>query len=156
MEQQLYLKLNSLSIGYEILEHKPILTMDDGREIMAKLNGCVPINLALIDSNGKYYLLVKKITTKLKINDLNKKLSVKGIKMLTQEKMSEILGVPPGCATIFSLINYPSLHIIIDDTIKDEFINFHPMRNNATMTIKYQDVLKFIGSFGTSYTVLTL
>ena len=60
--------------------------------------------------------------------------------------MNSVLLVVSLC--LFGLINDSEKKIstiIIDENIpKDSAINFHPLRNDATSTISYQDMIKFI------------
>lgn len=144
-------KFDELSISHQTLEHPVIRTMEAGREIMQRLEGVVPVNLLLKDKAGNRYLLIKTMDNKTKFKVIGKAANAQALQMEARAALSEILNVPEGCATVFALLNDAehAITVIIDDTIpKDSKINFHPLRNDATTTISYEDMIKFIQSLG--------
>lgn len=143
--------LEDLSIDYFVLEHDVITTMEQGKEIMTKLEGVVPINLLLKDSAGNRYLLIKNMENRTKFGDIGKVIGAKSLQLEARTALSEVLHVPEGCATVFALLNDTEhkITVVIDTSIPaDGKINFHPLRNNATMTLKYTDVLRFLDRLG--------
>lgn len=137
-------QLNFLNIQYQILDHEVITTMEQGMEIMKKLQGVVPVNIFLKDKKDNYYLMIKNMNNKMKINEIGKKLNIKDLQSVKSDMMQEVLQVPSGCVTVFALVN-AKFTILIDEMIpKDGLINFHPLVNNKTMTISYDDMIKFI------------
>lgn len=147
-EQKLYAVLDGIGIHHTTLYHKVVTTMDEGKEIMKQLEGNVLVNLLLKDNTGQLYLVIKMMTTKLNFKDLaTKTLKVKSTNMPPKEVMTSKLAVPVGCATVFALCNDASheIKVLIDNNIpKDQKVNFHPMRNDATTTISYDDMIKYI------------
>jgi len=141
--------LDELNIEYTVLEHDLITTMEQGKEIMEKLEGVVPINLLLKDKSGNHYLMVKKMGNNEKFKTIAKKVGTKSLQMEARSALPEILKVPPGCATIFGLMNDPNIVLLVDESIpKDGKVNFHPLRNDATMTISHEDMIKFVEHLG--------
>ncbi len=146
-ENNLYSLLNELTINYSSLEHPVITTMEEGADLMKLLEGVVPVNLLLKDKTGQLYMLIKKFDTKIPFGQIGKKLGVTGLTMAPKELMSEKLGVPMGSATVFAIMNDSenNIKIIIDENLKSYAkINFHPMINNKTITITFDDMIKFI------------
>jgi Ala-tRNA(Pro) deacylase len=69
------------------------------------------------------------------------------------EMLLEVLGVTPGSITPFALINDTArrVSVILDaELIQSESVNLHPLRNDASTTIKTADLLLFIRSLGYS------
>jgi Ala-tRNA(Pro) deacylase len=63
----------------------------------------------------------------------------------------EILGVEPGSVTPFGLINDGGgrATVILDQAMMEqEWLNYHPLRNDATTTIRARDLLAFIRATG--------
>ena len=152
-EATVYKILSQLKITYSTLEHDVITTMEQGREISQKLEGVIPIKLLLLDKKtGKLYLYVKlNDGKKISFKDLGNALGTKNLSMAPGNLLQTKLGVGIGCATIFALLNDPDkeINIIIDKNIPpDQKINFHPMRNDATTTIHYSDMIKYLDFFG--------
>ena len=147
LDPKLYLILTNLDIKHTILNHKVITTMAQGAEIMTQLEGSVPVNLLLKDKQGQHYLMIKNMENKSKLKSLN----IKGLQMESRSALPDLLKVPEGCATVFALLNDPKHEIIvlIDKTIpENDKVNFHPLRNNATMTIEYNDMIRFVEHLG--------
>ncbi|MGH6820515.1 MAG: YbaK/EbsC family protein, partial [Methylocella sp.] len=77
-----------------------------------------------------------------------------GSKRLTFGKpdlLMEVLGVEPGSVTPFGLINDTGhrTQIILDAAMmREELLNYHPLCNDATTTIRTADLLTFIRSCG--------
>jgi Ala-tRNA(Pro) deacylase len=67
------------------------------------------------------------------------------------ELLMDILGVEPGSVTPFGLINDKAArtNVVLDERMmKQGFLNYHPLRNDATTTIASADLVKFIRSCG--------
>ena len=63
----------------------------------------------------------------------------------------QVLGVPAGSVTAFSLINdrEKSVSVVIDAALMHhDSINCHPLENTATTNISRDDLLKFIRACG--------
>jgi len=149
-EKKLYEFMKNCDIKYETMYHEQIKTMAEGEEISKRLKGSVCKNL-LLYGDDKYYLYVTNATTVVNMKNLPKKLGLKKIKFAEKRMLQELLKVPEGCATIFGVINTTEkdLVVVIDDTIpKDGCVNFHPLRNDATTTISYSDMMTFITKCG--------
>jgi Ala-tRNA(Pro) deacylase len=67
------------------------------------------------------------------------------------EKLLEYLGVIPGSVTVFGAINDRdhNVQVIIDaDLMKYDVINGHPLTNEATTSIRREDLITFLKSTG--------
>ena len=65
--------------------------------------------------------------------------------------MSQVLGVRPGSVTPFAIINKTAkdVNVVLEvKMMKEELLNYHPLRNDATTTITSSDLLKFIHAMG--------
>lgn len=151
-EQALYSKFKELGIEHKTLSHQVITTMAQGKEIMKQLKGTICMNLLLTDKAGNYYLVAKNVAGgRMDMKKTGQKISTPGLTLAKKEMMGKLLGVPEGCATIFAISNDEGhkLTILMDEGIpKDKSVNFHPMRNDATTTISYDDMIKYIEHYG--------
>ena len=67
------------------------------------------------------------------------------------EALMEMLGVTPGSVTIFCAINDPDhkVTIVIDAPLLDnDIINAHPLINDATTSIRREDLMRFLSHTG--------
>ena len=68
------------------------------------------------------------------------------------ELLMEIMGLTPGSVTPFGLMNDAAakrLTVIVDeDLVKSEWVNFHPLHNAASTTLRAADLMKFLRALG--------
>ena len=63
------------------------------------------------------------------------------------EHLLALLGVSPGSVTPFALLNNPenNIEFYLEDKLHEsEHINFHPLTNTSTVTIKSQEFVEFM------------
>lgn len=151
-EENLYKVLDSLDIAHSTKYHKVIETMDEGKEIALTLEGNICKNLFMVGDDSKYYLVCAGFDAVIDIKALQKSLGHKKLKFVDSSTMTSMLKVPRGCVTIFALMNLApeqlaNTTVVIDKSInKSTPMNFHPLRNDATTTISYDDFNKFVNS----------
>lgn len=65
--------------------------------------------------------------------------------------MVDLLGVTPGSATPFALMNdrYRTVHVVLEESfMQAEYCVFHPLRNTHSTVVKVDDLLRFIRHLG--------
>lgn len=150
-EAKLYSLLNDNSIKYTTKYHKYIETMEQGKKIAASLNGTVCKNL-FMKNGDNFYIIITNFDTNVNVKQLSKSLEVKNMKFVPNDEMVKLLNVPIGCVSPFSLINcnadfIKNLNIVLYNLEESEYVNFHPLRNDATTTISFDDFKRFIELF---------
>ena len=66
---------------------------------------------------------------------------------IKEEYLLELLGISPGSVTPFALLNNTENNIDLyleDKMYESEYINFHPLTNKATVTIKSREFIEFM------------
>jgi len=151
-EKELYDYFVQCGIQFRTTYHKPITTIEEGKEIAMRLEGSICKNLLLKPKHKDYYYLcVADIRTKIDMKKLRKELGEELISFAPKNMLQDLLNVPEGCATLFAIknTNQDKLKIIIDKNINImTSVNFHPLRNDATTTISHDDMIKYIKSCG--------
>ena len=69
------------------------------------------------------------------------------------------MGVTPGSVTPLAIVNDTDgrvTHVVDAKLVAHELINCHPLENDATTTLKSQDLLRFIRSTGHEPVILDL
>lgn len=150
-EQELYNIFTRLNIEYTTLYHDVITSVEQGHHLMERLNGDVCLNLLLEDEDGSHYLFIKKVDvdnkSRVDLKAVATKLNISKLKMMPLDKMQGLFGIDKGCATVFILHLNKSVNIkvILDDSLSsDRQVNFHPLRNDATTEISYDNMIKYI------------
>ena len=147
----LFAFLDEHDISHSTLDHEPIFTVEEGRDIKKNLPGGHTKNLFLKDKAGKLFLICALGDTPIRINRLHPQLGCKRLSFGKPDLLLEHLGVTPGSVTIFSLVNdrEANVTLIIDKALADhDIVNFHPLLNDATTAISSTDMIRFAKATG--------
>jgi len=147
--KQLYDKLNEMGIKYEEITHEPVMTVAAQAEFVKHLPGATVKNLFLKDKKKQRYLITACVDSKTPMNAIEGAVGAKGLRMA--DDLEEHLGVKPGSVTPFAAMNIKdeAVKVCLDARIKGfEYVNAHPLHNEATTTVLTSDLLKFLESYG--------
>ena len=158
-QSQLLSRLDDLGIGHETIQHPAVFTVDEAQAHTAHLPGGHCKSLFLKDKKGGLWLLVCLDHRRIDMNRLSKVLGCPRLSFGKPELLWEILGVTPGSVTPFALINDSEHRVrpLFDKAMLDHAIlNYHPLTNEATTTIKAADLPVFIKAMGHDVQVVDL
>lgn len=150
-ETRLFEFLDKLGINHSTIEHPALFTVEDGRDWHDKIPGLHCKNLFLKDRKDKIWLAVMPGNKRADLNRLEKRLGAPRFSFGKPELLTEVLKLTPGSVTPFGLMNdaQKRITVVLDaDMLKAETVNFHPLRNTASTTIKAKDLVKFIEALG--------
>ena len=149
--EQLFAYFDQLDIEHSTIEHRPLFTVEDGRDLHHTIPGLHCKNLFLKDKKDKVWLIVMPGDKRANLNKLEKRIGTARTSFGKPELLIEVLGVTPGAVTPFALINDKARRVTVvldSDMLESERVNFHPLRNNASTTIQTADLVKFIKALG--------
>jgi Ala-tRNA(Pro) deacylase len=150
-EADLFARFNSLGIAHLTHRHRPVFTVDEGRDLKASMPGGHTKNLFLKDKKGAIFLLCAISDIAIDLTAVSKLLGSGRFSFGSADRLMQHLGVEPGSVTLFALINDPdrTVTLVLDEALfAEDPVNFHPLRNDATTAISPADMLKFIRSLG--------
>lgn len=152
-EEDLFNLLNEIGIKTTTCRHAPLFTVEESQKLRGEIKGGHCKSLFLKDKKNNFILAVLSEERRLDMKALFKsgKLNVGRLSFASPERMIAMLGITPGSVTPFSLINvnHKDLIVVLDkDMMENEYLNYHPLHNEATTTIRREDLLKFIKHFG--------
>lgn len=156
-KQDLFDLLDELGIAHDTTDHAPIFTVDEGKDIKAKMPGGHTKNLFLKDKSGALFLVCALGDTPIKINRLHPVLGCKRLSFSKPDLLLEHLGVTPGSVTLFSIMNDKDKRVtlVLDKALLNyDIVNFHPLLNDATTAITFEDMVKFAHATGHSPTLI--
>jgi Ala-tRNA(Pro) deacylase len=148
---QLFSFFDSLGITHSTVEHPPLFTVEDGRDWHDKIPGLHCKNLFIKDKKGGIWLVVMPGDKRADLNRLEKRLGAPRFSFGKPELLLEILGITPGSVTPFALMNDKEKRVTVvldDEMLRSEHVNFHPLHNAASTTIRASDLVKFIETLG--------
>lgn len=94
--------LSRLGIGYEKLEHSPIITMKEGSEIAYKLGSTSCKNLFLCNKRQEYFMLMLPADKKLSAKNVARQIGSPHLSFASAEDMERLLHTYPGAVSVHS------------------------------------------------------
>ncbi len=147
-EEKVYHFLDELDIPYTRYEHPPVHTVEEAEEYWKDIKGSHTKNLFLRNNKGnRHFLVVLEHSKNADLNQISEKLGVGKISFGSERRLEKYLGLKTGAVSPFGLINdeKDEVEVVIDKNLeKQEFINFHPNVNTATVTLSFADFKRFL------------
>lgn len=142
----LYEILKKLDINYEEIEHEAVFTSEQAQFIKDEIDGIGCKNLFLTDKKGKYFLVLLPDNKKANIKEIAKLTGTSHLSFSSCEELEKILLLKQGSVTPLGIINDAEnkVVLVIDKELKDKKLLVHPNINTKTISIKYNDLIKFI------------
>jgi Ala-tRNA(Pro) deacylase len=152
--------LDKLGIAAETAEHVPVFTVAESRAIKAAIPGGHSKNLFLKDRKGRLFLVVAQDETRIDLKRLHETVGAAGrLSFGSAELLRDALGVEPGSVTPFALINDRAgrVEVVLDAALMAfARVNFHPLVNSMTTTVRREDLLAFLRATGHEPRILRL
>jgi Ala-tRNA(Pro) deacylase len=145
--KQLLDRLIELGIKASTIEHPRVYTVEQSRALRGEIAGCHSKNLFLRNKKGVMWLVVCLENRKVDLKATAKCLGAGRFSFGNPERLMKYLGVVPGAVSPFSIINdrTQQVRIALDlDMLDCEILNFHPLDNAMTTSIKTEDFLSFL------------
>ena len=154
IEFKIFNSLNKLKCDYFIHEHPALKTVEDSKISRGIMDGGHSKNLFLRDKKKNNFLITTNEDQKIDLKNLEKKLGTSRLSFGSPDRLYEFLGVKPGSVSPFALINDHKKRVsfYIDKNLLNEIIlNFHPLTNNLTISLKTKDFERFLHSIKRAY-----
>ena len=142
----LYKVFKKLNIEFKEIEHEAVFTIEQAQGIKDKIEGLGCKNLFLTDKNGKYILIILSEDKKANIKQIEKIVNTSHLSFAKETELKSILQLEQGSVTPFGILNDNDnkVMIVIDKDLKGKKLLFHPNVNTKTISISYDDLIKFI------------
>lgn len=156
----IYSYLSGRDIPYVRHDHPPVFTCEEEREHVPESGAARTKNLFLRDRRGKRHLLL--VTSCAKTVSIATFADVAGADRLSfasPERLKERLGVEPGSVTVLGLITDTShaVELFIDtDVWSAPAVHAHPLRNDATLVLSHDALVRFLAATGHSPRVVSI
>ena len=143
--------LEAHGIAVATVEHPPLFTVEQSQALRGEIPGGHTKNLFLKDKKDQVFLVVAEEDAEIDMKTLHKRIDSARLSFGKPELLVELLGVVPGSVTPFGVINDPDgrVTVVLDEALlRHEALNFHPLENTATTTIRREDFLAFLRHSG--------
>ncbi len=143
--------LEKLGIETATVEHAPLFTVEQSQKLRGDIAGGHTKNLFLKDKKDAVFLVVAGEDSEVDMKNLHRRIGSARLSFGRPELLTELFGVAPGSVTPFGVINDVErrVTVILDEGLmRHEVLNFHPLENTATTTIRSDDLLRFLRATG--------
>ncbi len=156
---ELFALFDRLGIEHSTVEHPPFFTVEEGRPWHDRIPGLHCKNLFIKDRKGGIWLVVMPANKRADLARLEKAVGAPRFSFARSDVLQEVLELTPGSVTPFGLINDKQrrVTVILDEAMLDsERVNFHPLHNAASTTLRSTDLLRFVRALGYDPIVIRL
>lgn len=157
--QKLFDMFKDYQIKYDLYTHAPLFTAEDSSKLHIKIKGADSKNLFLRDKKKKYFLVSVLDGKRVDLKVLSRNFGAGHFSFGNADELSAMLGVIPGSVTPYGLVNDRNQQVtfLLDkDLLQDEFVNFHPLRNDMTVSVKPSQFLHFLEKIGRNLQVIDI
>lgn len=144
--------IDDLGIEVSTIRHAAVFTVAEAQALRGKIAGAHTKNLFLKDKKDNFFLLTVGEETDVDLKAIHTKIGASSrVSFGKPEKLLEYLGLTPGGVSVFGAINdtQHKVKIILDENLMThESINSHPLTNDASTSIRPDDLLRFLKATG--------
>ncbi len=150
-QDELFALLDRLGIEHSTVTHPAFFTVEEGRLWHDSIPGRHCKNLFVKDRKGGVWLVVMPGDKRADLGKLEKTVGAPRFSFARPDVLQEVLELTPGSVTPFGLINdrQRRVTVILDqDMLDSEWLNFHPLHNAASTTLRSADLVRFVRALG--------
>lgn len=152
MQERLFYRLEELKIEAITVPYPAHRTVEEGRALRGSMSGTFTKNLLLKDKKGRLFLIVAEEDRAIDLKTFHTRIAANGrLGFANADVMRDVLGVEPGTATPFGLMNDKHQRVtpVIDASLMSaSLVNFHPLIQTASTSIRPDDLVAFIRACG--------
>lgn len=143
---RLFTLFKSLELNFVELSHPPLFSVGDELALGVVIPGANSKNLFLKDKKDNFFLVSVIADKRVDLKALSKLYGKGGLSFANAGYLKGLLDLTPGSVTPYGLVNDTENKVtfILDEDFMDHsLINFHPLRNDMTVSVTPNDFLTF-------------
>jgi Ala-tRNA(Pro) deacylase len=147
----LFAFLDRLGIAHPTISHPPVFTVAEAKRLRGAIAGGHTKNLFLKDKRDTVFLVTALEHAAIDLKILHHRLGAARFSFGSADLLRELLGVEPGAVTPFGVINDTGARVtaVLDAAMMEHAtLNYHPLVNTMTTSIKRDDLLTFLRATG--------
>ncbi len=159
LETDLLEIFNKKGLDYQIHNHKPLFTVQDSESLRGEIKGSHTKNLFLKNKKNDFFLLSCDENARVDIKMFSKSIDAKNLSFANENYLMSYLGIKPGSVSPYALLNDKEnkVDFYLDEKLaRSEIINYHPLINTATISIRTKDFVDFIIENGKKINIFSL
>ena len=139
--------LKKESYEIEVHQHDALFTVEDSIKLRGKIDGVHSKNLFLKNKKNEFFLLSCEEGDKIDLKKISKSLGLGNVSFAKQKYLEQYLKIKPGSVSPFALLNDKGgiVNFYLEQSLyESRFVNFHPLINTFTITIKTDEFIEFM------------
>ena len=140
-------------------EHAALFSVEDSKEKRGIIDGAHTKNLFLKNKKNYFCLFSCEEKSQVDLKNFSKSINAGNLSFAKREYLNKFMGIEPGSVSPYGLLNDISnaVEFFLEYKLyKSEKINFHPLLNNSTVTLKTPDFIKFMVENNKKITIFSL
>jgi Ala-tRNA(Pro) deacylase len=157
--EELFGRLARLAIKTATVAHPPVFTVEEAKRLRGTLPGGHCKSLFLRNKKGAMWLVATLEDRAIDLKTLGERLGAGRVSFGSPDRLLRHLGVIPGAVTPFAVVNDREglVKVALDrEMLRQNPLNFHPLRNDRTTAIAPGDLVRFLESEGHAPQILDL
>lgn len=158
-DHELLLYFEHEGLDYDLHKHIPVFTTAEADAVMKLIAGARSKNLFLKDKKKNYILVSIIENKKVDLKRLSEQIKLGRLSFCNESELLYFIGVSPGSVTPYGLIHDKDkiVNFFLDrDFMDNSLLNFHPLRNDRTVTLNRHNFLKFFDSIDHPPTIIDI
>ena len=137
-------------IGYELVDHPAVYTMEDLAALSLPHPEAEAKNLFLRDDKRNFLLLTVPGEKRVNLKAFQKANGLRKLSFGSAEDLEALLGLHPGSVTPLGVLNDPagSVPLYLDRELAHKLLGIHPNENTATLYLRCEDLTALLESQG--------
>ena len=134
-------------LDFQIHDHQPLYTVEDSENLRGSIKGFHTKNLFLKNKKGNFFLFSCEENARVDLKRFSKSIDAKNLSFAKENYLEKYLGIKPGSVSPYALLNDIEnvVEFYLDENlVKSDIINYHPLINTSTISIKTKDFINFI------------
>ena len=150
--------LDERGCDYEWYDHIPVFTVEDADRLDIPYKEYGLKNLFLKDRKKNLYLVSLKGDKAVDLKALKDKIGATHLHFASEEELLINTGLLKGHVTPFGILNSKAgaVTLIFDEELKNKTVGIHPMKNDATVFMSFEDLASCINDMGFEYKIISL
>ena len=139
--------LSVKNIDFQIHNHDPLFTVVDSENLRGEIKGAHTKNLFLKNKKNNFFLFSCEENARVDLKLFSKSIDAKNLSFASSVYLEQYLNIKPGSVSPFALLNDNDnvVQFYLDEKLyNSEIINFHPLINTTTISIKTLEFINFL------------
>jgi len=158
-EARLIADLEAAGVAFALHEHDAVFTVEESAGLHDAIPGAHTKNLFLKDAKGRFWLVTLPHDRRADLKFIGRQTGAGKLSFANPDHMLRLLGVTPGSVTPLAAINDAdgAVTVVLDAAFDPAgTINVHPLRNTATLSLGFGDLVASLARWGHSPQIVAL